>query len=41
MIHHIGSVILLLLGIIVGLRQGKRWWRVIYVEKKRAAETLE
>ncbi|MCH7883266.1 hypothetical protein IIA95_02540, partial [Patescibacteria group bacterium] len=32
-IHHVGSVILLLLGIVVGYLQGKHWWKVIYITK--------
>ena len=33
LIHYIGSIVLLLLGIFFGYKQGKHWWRVIYVEK--------
>ena len=36
LIHYIGSIILLLLGIIVGYSKGKHWWRIIYVEKRFA-----
>ncbi|TSC62077.1 MAG: hypothetical protein G01um101448_1210 [Parcubacteria group bacterium Gr01-1014_48] len=31
-VHHIGSVLLLLLGIMGGFWQGKYWWRVMYIE---------
>ncbi len=34
MIHSVGSIALLLLGIIFGYRQGKHWWRVMYIENK-------
>lgn len=34
-IHAIGSVVLLLLGIFVGFRQGRYWWKVIYIERSR------
>ncbi len=34
LIHHIGSLILLMGGIVLGYKQGKYWWRVIYVEHK-------
>lgn len=33
-IHYLGSIILLLLGIVTGYLQGKYWWRIIYIEKK-------
>lgn len=33
-IHGIGSVLLLVLGIWFGYTQGKKWWRIIYVEKR-------
>jgi len=33
MIHNIGTVILLLAGIIIGFRQGRHWWEVIYIRK--------
>ncbi|PIR57659.1 MAG: hypothetical protein COU71_02915 [Parcubacteria group bacterium CG10_big_fil_rev_8_21_14_0_10_38_31] len=36
LIHHAVSVILLLLGITLGYLQGKRWWRIIYIEKRYA-----
>lgn len=35
LIHYTGSIVLLLLGIFFGYKQGKHWWRVIYVEKKK------
>lgn len=34
LIHGIVSVLLLLLGIIAGYRQGKYWWRAIYYKEK-------
>ena len=34
MIHDIGAVVLLVLGMWVGYRQGVYWWNVIYVEKR-------
>lgn len=34
MVHDVGTVVLLILGIIVGYIQGKYWWQVIYVQKK-------
>jgi hypothetical protein len=33
-IHQVGSIFLLILGIIVGFTQGKYWWRIIYIDKK-------
>ena len=33
-IHAVGSVVLLLLGLLVGFQQGRYWWRVIYVERR-------
>ncbi len=35
LIHHIVSAILLLLGVALGYLQGKHWWKIIYVEKRR------
>ena len=35
LIHSIGTPILLVLGIYFGWRQGIRWWRYWYVDKKR------
>ncbi|MAF20800.1 MAG: hypothetical protein CMI55_03915 [Parcubacteria group bacterium] len=32
-IHYIGSVILLALGVLAGYFIGKRWWRIVYIEK--------
>jgi hypothetical protein len=34
-IHHIGSFILLLLGILFGFWQGRFWWNKIYVKKSK------
>lgn len=34
LIHHIGSSALLILGALTGYFAGKRWWRIIYVEKR-------
>src|SRR3990167_7744527 len=34
-IHTIASVVLFFIGMWVGYAQGKKWWNVIYVEKKR------
>ena len=33
-VHHIGTVMLSLVGVWFGYTQGKHWWRVIYEEKK-------
>lgn len=33
MAHHIGSDILLVAGIIVGIQQGRYWWQRIYTVK--------
>lgn len=33
LVHHVGAAILFLLGIYFGYREGKRWWRIIYVER--------
>lgn len=35
LIHHIATVILLILGILLGFWQGKYWWRKIYEEDIR------
>lgn len=35
LIHHIATVILLILGILFGFWQGKYWWRKIYEEDIR------
>src|SRR3989344_1439394 len=32
-VHRVGSVILLSVGVIFGLQQGRLWWRILYVEK--------
>lgn len=34
MIHHIGAILLFILGVVGGFFQGKYWWEVIYVQKK-------
>lgn len=34
LIHSIGTIILLVLGIVGGYLLGQRWWRIIYIEKK-------
>ena len=34
MVHAIGTPILLLFGALLGFKQGKHWWRVIYIEKR-------
>ena len=34
MIHHIGTIVLFAGGLYLGLRQGKYWWRIIYIEKR-------
>jgi len=31
-IHHVGTVLLLLLGVLSGYVQGRYWWRVLYLE---------
>lgn len=31
-VHHIGSVVLLLMGVGVGVWQGRYWWRRLYVD---------
>ncbi len=36
LIHHIGSVMLFIGGIIAGFWQGKYWWKIIYIDKSRA-----
>ena len=33
-IDHVGSVALLFLGIIIGFKQGRKWWQIIYVERR-------
>jgi len=33
-IHHIGAVLLVILGLSFGFIQGKYWYQVIYIEKK-------
>ena len=33
--HHIFSYVLLVLGIYVGWRLGRRWWHLVYVKRKR------
>ena len=35
LIHHIATVILLILGILFGFWQGKYWWRKIYEQDIR------
>lgn len=35
LIHHIGSVALLVLGVLFGFWQGKFWWNKIYVKKSK------
>lgn len=37
MIHHVGAVILLAVGLAVGYGQGRYWWRVLYIEGQRAS----
>lgn len=32
-VHHTLSVVLLVLGIVIGYFQGKHWWQVIYSKK--------
>lgn len=32
-IHIVGAVILLILGIVIGFLQGRRWWGVLYTNK--------
>lgn len=34
MIHHIGAVLLFILGVVGGFSQGRHWWEIIYVQKK-------
>ena len=34
MIHHVGAVLLFLLGLTAGFFQGRLWWRIIYVDKR-------
>ncbi|PIS05095.1 MAG: hypothetical protein COT81_02925 [Candidatus Buchananbacteria bacterium CG10_big_fil_rev_8_21_14_0_10_42_9] len=34
LVHHVGTVILLILGASAGFFQGRYWWRVIYIEKR-------
>lgn len=33
-VHHVGSIILWVAGLIFGFWQGKYWWKAIYVEKR-------
>ena len=33
-IHHIATVVLLVLGILFGYWLGVRWWQIVYVEKR-------
>jgi len=33
LIHHIGSIIFVVLGIWFGWRQGRYWWERVYVKK--------
>lgn len=35
LIHYIGSIVLLFIGIIFGYFQGKHWWKVIYIERRK------
>ena len=34
MIHHLSSIILLIIGMVFGFWQGKFWWRRIYEQDK-------
>ncbi|MBU2544917.1 dolichyl-diphosphooligosaccharide--protein glycosyltransferase subunit 2 [Patescibacteria group bacterium] len=34
LIHHIGTVILVILGLLFGFWQGKYWWKRLYEDKK-------
>ena len=34
MIHDVGTVVVLILGIIIGYWQGVYWWNIMYVQKK-------
>jgi len=34
-IHAIGAVVLFIGGVVFGYWQGKHWWQVLYVEKRR------
>jgi hypothetical protein len=36
LIHNIFAALLLVVGVFVGYRQGKYWWRYIYEERKRS-----
>jgi len=36
MIHHIGTVVFLILGIALGFWQGRYWWQKLYAERGRA-----
>ena len=33
-VHTIGTPLLILLGAYLGLKQGKHWWHIIYIEKR-------
>lgn len=33
-VHDIGAVFLLVFGALLGFLQGKKWWKVIYVERQ-------
>jgi hypothetical protein len=37
-IHHIGTVILFIAGVLFGFWQGKFWWRRIYEKKENQKE---
>ena len=34
-IHDVVGTLLFILGAYLGFLQGKRWWRIIYIEKRR------
>lgn len=39
-VHHIGTVVLLIIGILLGFWQGTYWWKVLYENKKIKTEKL-
>ena len=33
-VHYVFTITLLILGAIIGIKMGKKWWKYIYVDKK-------
>jgi len=40
MIHHVLSLIVLILGVTLGIKQGFYWWRILYIERKKASPSF-